>query len=460
MPHADPGEPHKINLPEADMPREWYNIQADLPKPLSPPLDPRTGQPVDPAALARIFPEAIVAQEMTMERWVGIPEEVVERLLLFRPTPLRRARALEQALNTPARIYYKDESVSPAGSHKLNTAIAQAYYNKQAGITRIATETGAGQWGSSLALACQMFGIKLKVYMVRISFKQKPFRKLLMQTWGAECVASPSTDTACGRKVLEEMPDTPGSLGIAISEAVEDAVTTENTRYTLGSVLNHVLLHQTIIGLEAQKQMAIVNRYPDVVIGCCGGGSNFAGIAFPFLRDKIHGKNVRILGVEPAACPTLTRGEFAYDFGDLSGMTPLLPMFTLGHRFVPPAVHAGGLRYHGMAPLVSRVYADGLMEATSVQQLACYEAGILWARTEGFVPAPETTHAIAAVIQEAEKAREEGREKNILFCYSGHGLLDLAGYDAYLSGKLANYELPQAEIDKALEANAGFPKLP
>ena len=451
--------PHTVNLAERDIPRQWYNIQADMPNPLKPPLHPGTGKPLGPADLARVFPENLIEQEVSTQRWLDIPEPVLEKLLAWRPTPLRRAFAFERALNTPAHIYYKDESVSAAGSHKLNTALAQAYYNKIFGIKRIATETGAGQWGSSLALACQMFGLTLKVYMVRVSFEQKPFRKLLMQTWGAECVASPSRDTKAGRDVLAEMPDTPGSLGIAISEAVEDAVTHDDTRYALGSVLNHVLLHQTIIGLEAQKQMDSIGVYPDIVLGCAGGGSNFAGLSFPYVRDMVNGRKVRIVAVEPSACPSLTRGQFCYDFGDLSGMTPLLAMYTLGHRFMPPALHAGGLRYHGMAPLVSQLKHDNLIEAQSIQQLDCYAAGILWARTEGFVPAPETTHAIAAVVREAKQAKEEGKAKNILFCYSGHGLLDLNGYDAYLTGKLGNYDLPDAEITKSLAANQGFPKL-
>jgi tryptophan synthase beta chain len=451
-------EPHSIHLAERDIPRQWYNIQADMPNPLQPPLHPGTGKPIGPDDLKPVFPDNLIAQEVSTERWIDIPDEVLDKLLIWRPTPLRRALALEKALKTPARIYYKDESVSPAGSHKPNTAIAQAYYNKQFGIQRLTTETGAGQWGSALSFACCLFGLKLKVYMVRISFQQKPYRKLLMATWGAECVPSPSEATETGRKVLAEMPDTPGSLGIAISEALEDAVSSKNTRYSLGSVLNHVLLHQTIIGLEAQRQMASIGCYPDIVLGCAGGGSNFAGLALPYARDKIHGKNVRIVAVEPAACPTLTRGQFVYDFGDLAGMTPLLAMYSLGHRFIPPPVHAGGLRYHGMAPIVSQLSRDRIVDPVAVQQLSCYAAGIQWARTEGFVPAPETTHAIAAVVDEAVKAREEGKEKTILFCYSGHGLLDLSGYDAYLSGKLSNFALPQEDIDRALALNVGLPK--
>ena len=448
---------HNQLLSEREIPRKWYNIQADMPTPMLPPLHPGTGQPIAAADMSRIFPENLVEQEMSTQRWLDIPEPVLERLLTFRPTPLRRAYAFEKALKTPAKIYYKDESVSPPGSHKFNTAIAQAFYNKEFGIKRIATETGAGQWGSSLALACQLFGIELKVYMVRVSFEQKPFRKLMMQTWGAQCVGSPSPDTAAGRQVLAEMPDTPGSLAIAISEAIEDAVSTPDTRYALGSVLNHVLLHQTIIGLEAEKQFKKLGVRPDIVIGCAGGGSNFAGIAFPFLRDKIYGANVRIVASEPSACPTLTRGVFGYDFGDMSGTTPLMPMYTLGHKFIPAGMHAGGLRYHGMAPLVSQLTKSGLIEATSVQQLDCFAAGLLWARTEGFIPAPETTHAIAAVVNEARRATEEGKEKNIVFCYSGHGIMDLYGYDAYLNGKLTNYDLPQEQIDRAIHDNGKMP---
>jgi tryptophan synthase beta chain len=450
-------ELHKQLLSEREIPRRWYNIQADMPTPLRPPLHPGTGQPITGPDLERVFPGNLIEQEVSTQRWIDIPEPVLDRLLTFRPTPLRRAHAFEKALKTPAKIYYKDESVSPPGSHKFNTAIAQAFYNKEFGIRRITTETGAGQWGCSLALACQLFGLDLKVYMVRVSFEQKPFRKLMMQTWGAKCVGSPSQDTAAGRKVLAEMPDTPGSLAIAISEAVEDAVGTPDTRYALGSVLNHVLLHQTIIGLEAQKQLKKLNVTPDIVVGCAGGGSNFAGIAFPFLRDKIHGKSLRVIAAEPSACPTLTRGVFGYDFGDLSGSTPLLPMYTLGHKFIPAALHAGGLRYHGMAPLVSQLTKDGLIEATAVQQLESYAAGLLWARTEGFIPAPETTHAIAAVVREAKRAAEEGVEKNIVFCYSGHGILDLYGYDAYLNGRLTNYDLPQEEIDRAIRDNGRMP---
>ncbi len=450
--------PTRIVLREDEIPRQWYNIQADLPTPMEPPLHPATGEPVGPDDLAPIFPMNLIEQEVSQERWIDIPEPILQKLALWRPSPLHRAKALEEALDTPAHIYYKNEGVSPPGSHKPNTSVAQAYYNMDFGIKRLTTETGAGQWGSALAMACQLFGLECKVYMVRISFDQKPFRKLMMQTWGAECVPSPSPETQAGRAVLQEMPDTPGSLGIAISEAIEDAVTSENTRYSLGSVLNHVLLHQTIIGLEAKKQMEIAGEYPDVVIGCAGGGSNFAGLSFPFLCDKINGKEVEVVATEPTACPTLTRGPFAYDFGDTAMTTPLLPMYTLGHSFVPPPIHAGGLRYHGMAPLVSKLVQDGLVQARALHQLECYGAAVQFARTEGFIPAPETSHAIAAAIQEAQKAKEEGKEKVILMNWSGHGLMDLSGYDAYFSGELEDYALPEDYLRDSLSAIEDLPK--
>lgn len=446
-------------LKQDEIPTQWYNIAADMPNPLQPPLNPGTGQPIGPDDLAPVFPMNLIEQEVSTERWIDIPEEVLEKLLRWRPTPMIRAHALEEHLKTPAKIYYKNESVSPAGSHKPNTAVAQVYYNKVFGIERMTTETGAGQWGSALSFACAMFKMPLKVYMVRISFDQKPYRKLLMNSWGAECVPSPSPDTNFGRKVLSEMPDTSGSLGIAISEAIEDAVTAkENTRYSLGSVLNHVMLHQTIIGLESLKQMEMFGDYPDVVIGCVGGGSNFAGLAFPFIRDKIAGKDVNILAIEPTACPTMTRAPFLYDFGDAAATTPLLPMHTLGHTFIPAPLHAGGLRYHGLAPLVSQLIVDNLIEPRSYNQLETYEAGVTFARTEGIVSAPETNHAIAAAIDEANKAREEGREKVILFNLSGHGLMDLSGYDAYMSDKLTDYSLPQEEIDSSLAELGSYPK--
>jgi len=448
----------KVFLSEAEMPRQWYNIMADMPTPMEPPLHPGTGQPVGPQDLAPIFPMNLIEQEVSSQRWIDIPEPVLEKYMMWRPSPLVRAFALEKALDTPAKIFLKNEGVSPAGSHKPNTAIPQAYYNMVAGTKRITTETGAGQWGSALAMACSLFGLECKVFMVRISFNQKPYRRLMMQTWGATCFASPSTETNAGRQVLEQNPDSPGSLGIAISEAVEAAVGDEHTKYALGSVLNHVMLHQTIIGLEAQKQLEVFGVYPDVVIGCAGGGSNFAGLALPFVRDKIHGKKIDIIAVEPASCPTMTKGPFAYDFGDTMMMTPLLPMHTLGHSFVPAPIHAGGLRYHGMAPIISQLLMSNLIRAESVQQLETFKAGIAYARSEGYIPAPETNHAIAMTIREALKAKEEGKEKVILFNWSGHGLVDLMAYDAYLTGKLADHELPAEEIKRALNDIAALPK--
>jgi tryptophan synthase beta chain len=452
--------PIKILLSEDEIPKQWYNLAADLPTPLQPPLGP-DGKPVSPDMLAPVFPMNLIEQEVSSQRWIDIPREVLELLYLWRPSPLYRATRLEKLLGTPARIYYKNEGVSPAGSHKPNTAIPQAWYNKQFGIKRLTTETGAGQWGSALAMACSLIGLECKVFMVRISFDHKPYRKLMMQTWGAKCVASPSNETKAGRDILQKLPDTPGSLGIAISEAIEAAVSdpTGQTRYSLGSVLNHVLLHQTIIGLEAQKQLKKAGeKKVDVVIGCAGGGSNFAGLAFPFVNEKIHGKQIAIYAVEPTSCPSMTRGQFTYDFGDVAQMTPLLPMYTLGHTFVPAPIHAGGLRYHGMAPLVSQTVVEGLVTPRAYNQLECYEAAITWARTEGFIPAPETSHAIACAIAEAKQAKEEGKEKVILFNWSGHGIMDLTGYDAYLSGKLTNYSLPEEELQKFLQPLASLPK--
>ncbi len=450
----------KVFLSEDEIPRQWYNLAADLPTPLQPPLGP-DGNPISPDMLAPVFPMNLIEQEVSQERWIDIPEEILEILYRWRPTPLYRAYALEEALGTPARIYYKNEGVSPPGSHKPNTAVAQAWYNREFGIKRITTETGAGQWGSALAFACALLGLECKVYMVRISFDQKPFRKLMMQTWGANCVASPSNETQAGRDILKVNPDTPGSLGIAISEAIEAAVTDESgkSRYSLGSVLNHVLLHQTVIGLEAKKQLEkIGEKKVDVVIGCAGGGSNFAGLSFPFVADKINGAKIDIIPVEPTSCPTMTRAPFTYDFGDVASTTPLLPMHTLGHTFVPPPIHAGGLRYHGMAPLVSQAIVEGLLEPRAYNQLECYEAALLFAKTEGFISAPETSHAIRAAIVEAEKAKEEGKEKVILFNWSGHGLMDLTGYDAYLSGKLQDYPLPEEEMQKSLKGIEDLPK--
>ena len=445
----------KIILPDDEMVRQWYNVAPDIPGGLTPPLDPATGQPAGPEKMTPIFPMGLLEQEMSAERWIDIPEEVLEVYSLWRPTPLVRAFQLEEALGTKAKIYYKYEGVSPAGSHKPNSAVAQAYYNKREGVTRLATETGAGQWGSALSFATQKFGLACKVYMVRVSFEQKPYRKSMMNTYGAEIVASPSNDTAFGRSVLAKDPDTPGSLGIAISEALEDAASREDTKYALGSVLNHVLLHQTVIGLEAKKQLAMVDDYPDVVIGCCGGGSNFAGVATPFMPDRLEGKkNVRFVGVEPASCPSLTRGKLAYDFGDVAKMTPLLQMYTLRHDFIPPGIHAGGLRYHGMAPIVSALVRDGIIEPMAVHQLECFEAGVLFARTEGIIPAPESCHAIRAAIIEA--TRDKNEPKTILFNLSGHGMLDLASYDLYFAGELHNYEYPAEAI---AEATKNLPKV-
>lgn len=448
----------KIVLPESELPRQWYNIMADMPTPMEPPLHPGTGKPVGPDDLAPIFPMNLIEQEVSPNRWIDIPEAVLEKYLIWRPTPLYRAYNLEKHLNTPAKIYFKNEGVSPAGSHKPNTSVPQAYYNKVAGTKRITTETGAGQWGSALSMACCFFGLECKVFMVKISFNQKPYRRIMMETWGANCVASPSTETKSGQKILAENPDSPGSLGIAISEAVEAAVTGKETKYSLGSVLNHVLLHQTVNGLECQKQLAIAGDYPDVIIGCAGGGSNFAGCAFPFVRDKINGKKIDIIAVEPASCPTMTRGPFAYDFGDTVMLTPLVPMHTLGHSFVPAPIHAGGLRYHGMAPLVSQLILDGLIRPEAVQQLETFQAGITFAKTEGFISAPETDHAIALTIREAIKAREEGKEKVILLNWSGHGLVDMAAYEAFLKGQLSDHSLPEEEIKRALADIAPLPK--
>ncbi|QTA86791.1 TrpB-like pyridoxal phosphate-dependent enzyme [Desulfonema magnum] len=440
-------EVRKVFLTEDEMPRQWYNILADIK--MNPPLGP-DGKPINPEDLAPVFPMNLIEQEMSTERWTDIPEDVLNVLSIWRPSPLVRAISFEKALDTPAKIYFKNESVSPPGSHKANTAVPQAYYNKVFGIKRLTTETGAGQWGSALSFACGQFGIECKVFMVRVSFDQKPYRKSMMEAWGGNCVASPSTETQTGRDVLKESPDTPGSLGIAISEAIEQAVGDESgqTRYALGSVLNHVMLHQTIIGLEAKKQMDKIGEYPDIIIGCAGGGSNFAGLAYPYVYDKINGKDIAIYPVEPTACPTLTRAPFAYDHGDSAKYTPLLPMHSLGHTFVPAPIHAGGLRYHGMAPTVSQLAAEGIIEPKSVNQLAAYEAGVLLARTEGIIPAPETNHALAYVVEEARKAKEEGKEKVILFTFSGHGLIDLAAYDKYFAGKLNDYVLSEEEEHK------------
>ena len=440
----------KTLLPESDIPRQWYNVAADLPRPLAPPLNPETKEPIGPEALAPIFPMALIMQEVSQDRWIDIPQEIIDVLSIWRPTPLVRCTNLEKALGTPARIYYKNESVSPPGSHKPNTAVAQAYYNKQEGVKRISTETGAGQWGSALSFACKMFGIECKVYMVKVSYEQKPYRKMLMHSWGGEVTASPSTETNCGRQILAEDPDCPGSLGIAISEAVEDAATHDDTKYSLGSVLNHVLLHQTIIGLETKKQFELLGDSPDVIIGCVGGGSNFAGLAFPYVPDKLKGKAIRLLGVEPTACPTLTKGPFRYDFGDTGHMTPLLKMFTLGHTFIPSSIHAGGLRYHGMAPLVSLLTAEGIIEAEAYHQNPVFEAATLFAQTEGILPAPETAHAIKAAVEEAKRCKDEGKEECIVFNFSGHGHFDLSAYEHYFEGNLDDYDHPEHEIEDAL----------
>ncbi|MGA7800804.1 MAG: TrpB-like pyridoxal phosphate-dependent enzyme [Gammaproteobacteria bacterium] len=440
----------KVLLDESDIPTHWYNVVADMPTPPSPPLGP-DGKPVGPDALAAIFPEALIGQEVSGERWIAIPEAVREIYRLWRPSPLYRAHRLEQTLGTPAKIYYKYEGVSPAGSHKPNTAVAQAYYNREAGIRRLSTETGAGQWGSSLALAGQMFGIEVRVYMVKVSYEQKPFRRSMMQTWGAEVLASPTDQTEAGRRALADDPDNPGSLGLAISEAVEEAASRKDTNYALGSVLNHVLLHQTVIGLEAKKQFEKVGEYPDMVFAPCGGGSNFGGVAFPFFADKAAGRDVRLVAVEPTSCPTLTRGHYAYDFGDTAGLTPLMLMYTLGHDFMPPSIHAGGLRYHGDSPLVSQLFKEGLIDAVAVPQVPTFEAGVTFARAEGIIPAPESNHAVRAVIDEALACKTSGEPKTLFFNLSGHGHFDMAAYDKYFNGELEDYAYPEAAIRAALD---------
>lgn len=444
-------EDTKILLSEKELPQKWYNVQADLPKPLMPPLNPGTGQPIGPEDLAPIFPMGLIEQEVSQERWIEIPDEILDIYRLWRPTPLHRAKRLEKALGTPARIYYKNESVSPAGSHKPNTAVAQAYYNKKEGVKRIATETGAGQWGSALAFACKLFDIECTVYMVKVSYEQKPYRRSLMHAWGATVHPSPTNLTNAGRSILEKDPNTLGSLGMAISEAVEDAATHEDTKYALGSVLNHVLLHQTIIGLEVKEQLKLAGESPDVLIGCVGGGSNFAGFCFPFVKDKLDGKDMRIIAVEPTSCPTLTKGPYRYDFGDTAQMTPLLMMYTLGHTFVPPGIHAGGLRYHGDAPLLCLLVNQGVIEARAYHQNPVFEAAMQFIQTEGIIPAPETAHAIKGAVDEAMKCKETGEEKCIVIAFSGHGHFDLAAYDAYLAGQLEDYEYPEEMIKEALE---------
>jgi len=444
----------KYLLEEKEMPQYWYNILADLPEPLPLPLHPATKEPLKPEDLAPLFPLELIKQEMSQERYIEIPDKVRDIYRLWRPTTLYRARQLEKALRTPAKIYYKYEGSSPPGSHKPNTAVAQAYYNKQEGIKRITTETGAGQWGSALAFAGACFGMEIKVYMVRISYDQKPYRRVMMQVWGADCIPSPSEQTKVGRDILAQEPDCLGSLGLAISEAVEEAVSRDDTHYSLGSVLNHVLLHQTVIGQETKKMLEKIDEYPDIIIGCVGGGSNFAGMFLPFVKDKIDGlhPDLRIINVEPASCPTLTKGPYRYDFGDEAGLTPLLKMYTLGHGFIPSPVHAGGLRYHGMAPIICHLLNLGLVEARAVHQLETFQAGVDFARSEGIISAPESDHAIRVAIDEAIKCRESGEAKTILLALSGHGHVDMAAYQDYFAGKLEDYEYPQDKIEQALQS--------
>jgi tryptophan synthase beta chain len=441
----------KIILDESEIPTHWYNIVSDMHNKPLPPLHPGTHQPIGPEALAPLFPMALIEQEVSVEKWIEIPDEVRNFYSIWRPTPMFRALGLEKALGTKSKIYYKYEGVSPAGSHKPNTAIPQAYYNNKEGVKKICTETGAGQWGSALSFACKLFGIECEVFMVKVSYEGKPYRKVMMNTWGASVHASPSTLTNAGRSILEKDPNSPGSLGIAISEAVEVAATHEDTKYALGSVLNHVLMHQTIIGLEAIKQMEKAGDYPDIVIAPFGGGSNFAGIAFPFLQDKlVNNKKIRAIAVEPTSCPKLTRGEFRYDFGDTVGMTPLIPMYTLGHNFIPSPIHAGGLRYHGAGAIISQLLKDGLIEASAINQIECFEAGMLFSRTEGIIPAPEANHAIAEVVRQAKQADTEGVSKTILFNLCGHGNFDLSAYEQFLAGKLVDFEVSQETIDQSL----------
>lgn len=445
-------EEKKIFLTEEEMPKQWYNINPDLPKPLAPSLNPQNGKPLTPEDLSILFPMELIKQEMSMERFIDIPEELLQIYRMWRPSPLVRAERLEKFLDTPAKIYYKNESVSPAGSHKPNTAIAQAYYNKKEGVKELVTETGAGQWGSALSLACSLLGLDLTVYMVRCSYDQKPYRKMMMKIWGAQCIASPSNNTEAGKAILKEDPDCTGSLGIAISEAVEIAAKSGGKiKYSLGSVLNHVLMHQSIVGLETKKQLEKAGVEPDILIGCVGGGSNFSGFAFPFIPDKIAGKDIRIIAVEPIACPTLTKGPFAYDYGDTAKMAPISKMYTLGHDFIPKPIHAGGLRYHGMAPQVSLLVNEKIIEAVALPQNPVFEASMNFANTEGIIPAPETAHAIKAVVDEALKCKETGEEKVIVFNFSGHGHFDLSAYDAYMGGKLVDYEYPEEKIKESLK---------
>ncbi|MDQ3879893.1 MAG: TrpB-like pyridoxal phosphate-dependent enzyme [Chloroflexota bacterium] len=442
----------RIQLDPRDLPTHWYNVAADLPSPPPPPLNPATREPIGPEALAPLFPMELIRQEVSTDGAIEIPDQVLEVYRMWRPTPVGRAIGLERALDTPAHIYFKYEGVSPAGSHKPNTAVPQAFYNRAEGVRRLATETGAGQWGSALAFAAQLFGLECKVYMVRVSYDHKPHRRTLMETFGAEVVASPSAGTQSGRSFLGADPDHPGTLGIAISEAVEDAATRDDTKYSLGSVLNHVLLHQTVVGQEALRQMELAGEYPDVVIGCTGGGSNFAGLAFPFMKDRLAGRRAtRFVAAEPSSCPSLTKGQYRYDFGDTAATTPLLKMHTLGHAFVPPGIHAGGLRYHGMAPLISHLYDLGVIEAQAYPQTRCFEAAVLFARTEGILPAPESSHAVRAAMDEALAAREAGERRVILFNLSGHGHFDMAAYEAYLAGRLEDFEYPADAVREAME---------
>ena len=449
----------KFMLDEKEIPKQWYNIQADLPEPLPPVLHPGTGNPVGPEDLAPLFPMELIKQEVTTERWIDIPDEVLDVYRLWRPTTLFRAHRLEKALDTPARIFYKYEGTSPPGSHKPNTAVAQAFYNKQEGTKRITTETGAGQWGSALSFGGACFGVEIKVYMVAISYYQKPYRRVMMETWGATCIPSPSNETKAGRAMLEKDPDCPGSLGLAISEAVEEAVSRDDTHYSLGSVLNHVLLHQTVNGLEAKELLERADAYPDIIVGCIGGGSNFAGLFLPFVKDKIDGTkpDLRIINVEPASCPTVTKGPYTYDFGDVAGLTPLLKMYTLGHDFIPPPVHAGGLRYHGMAPIICHLHNLGFVEARAVHQIETFQAGVDFARAEGIISAPETNHAIKVTIDEALKCKESGEAKTILLAHSGHGHVDMAAYEAFFSGKLEDYAYPEEKVKESL---THLPKVP
>jgi len=442
----------KIMLSEKEMPRQWYNINPDLPRPLDPPLHPQTGKPMTPDDLSILFPMELIMQEVSMDRFIDIPKELIDIYRMWRPTPLVRAERLEKFLDTPAKIYFKNESVSPAGSHKPNTAVAQAYYNKREGTKNLATETGAGQWGSALAFACNIFGIGCTVYMVRVSYDQKPYRKLMMRLWGADVYASPSDRTDAGKNMLAEDPDSPGSLGLAISEAVEVAAKSGGTtKYSLGSVLNHVILHQSIVGLETKKQFEKIGEFPDILIACVGGGSNFGGFTFPFIPDKMKNKDMRIIAVEPIACPSLTKGPFAYDYGDTAKTGPIAKMYTLGHDFIPPGIHAGGLRYHGMSPQVSLLYNEKLIEAVAVHQKTIFDAGAIFTKTEGIIPAPETCHAIRVAIDEALECKKTGEKKVIAFNFSGHGHFDLSSYEAYMDGKLVNYEYPDEKIKESLK---------